>query len=190
MIRQMLSPGEPIPNGFALRIAPVMAYAHWEGFVKEAASCYLLYLSNKSISLSRLRPCFQAIVCKSELMIALGSTKRIGPHLAIINRLVDRLAESVTLPTFIIDTESNLNWEVFENICNIVGIDLSTWSAYRGLIDDMFISRCDVAHGQLCKPGLQQAIDYLDFVISAISDFSVDLQNAATTESHLRHVDD
>jgi hypothetical protein len=186
-IKQMLPPATREPGDFWLRIAPVMAYAHWEGFVKESATAYLLFLSRKTVALSRLKPNLQALACRAELLGAVGATKRIAPHLAIVSRLVDNLTTSVTVPVDVIDTESNLNWAVFENICNIVGIATSGfWSERRGFIDDLFITRCDVAHGQLFTPDAADAVHYLNFALDAIPKFGTDLENAASTNSHLR----
>jgi MAE_28990/MAE_18760-like HEPN len=44
-VRQMLPPATRAAVDFSLRLSPVMAYAHWEGYIKEAAKAYLLYLS-------------------------------------------------------------------------------------------------------------------------------------------------
>lgn len=186
-IRQTLPPATPGPTTFSVRVAPVMAYAHWEGFVKDAATVYLAYLSKKSVPLSRLKPNLQALACRSELITAAGATKRIQPHLSVVARLVDRAGEAVTVPHDVIDTESNLTWDVFSNICLAVGIDTDGfWSEHRGLIDDMFRARCEVSHGQLFAPKSEDAAQYVDFVLAALNVFTTDIENAAATNSHLR----
>ncbi len=186
-IRQMLPPAVPAPLDLWLRLSPVFAYAHWEGFVKDSATLYLKLVSEKSYALSGLKPNMQALACRSEMLVAVGANKRIRPHLAVVDRLVDRIAESVTVPNDAIDTESNLNWEVFENLCAVVGISTDGyWNDHRGLIDDMFRARCEVAHGQLFTPGTVEAVQYVDFTLRALSVFTTDLENAAATKAHLR----
>jgi hypothetical protein len=164
-----------------------MAYAHWEGFVKEAATAYLAYLARKSVALSQLQANFQALVCRSELLDAASAPKRIWPHISVVTRLVDNRETSATVPMNAIDTESNLNWAVFENLCLVVGISPGRfWSDRRGLIDDMFLTRCEIAHGQLVTPQPKEAVEYIDFALDALRVFSADLTNAAVNEEHLR----
>ncbi|NNC15231.1 hypothetical protein HJC22_05710 [Corallococcus exiguus] len=186
-IRNRLPSTDPGRTNLELRTAPVFAYAHWEGFAKDAASAYVAYVARKTVSLSILKPHFQAIACRPNVTTAATATKRIWPHLVVIKRLVDELHDSITLPSDgVIDTESNLNWEVFENLCTTVGIDLAHWIPFKGLMDDMFLSRCDIAHGTLVTPTLKEVQGYLDFVISGMDRFSTDIENAASMNNHLR----
>jgi hypothetical protein len=89
-----------------------------------------------------------------------------------------------------IDTESNLNWEVFENVCLTIGVPTNVyWSQRRGLIDDLFHARCEIAHGQLLVPNPDDAVRYVQFALEAIQCFTANLENAATTNAHLRAPD-
>ena len=186
-VRQRLPPAAREPDDAILRMAPVMAYAHWEGFIKAAATGYVHFVARKSLALSRLTGNFQAIVCRSDLIIAAAATKRIRPHLEVVAKLTDGVAASVAVPTNgVIDTESNLTWDVFENICMTIGIDTSTWSPFKGQIDDLFVSRCEVAHGGLVVPEHSVCVQQVTFVLGAIDRFSADITNAACTDRHLR----
>ena len=186
-VRQMLPPATRAAVDFSLRLSPVMAYAHWEGYIREATKAYLLYLSQKSVGLFRLQPNFQAIACRSEIVGCASATKRIAPHLKVVRRLVDEVSQSVSLPVDAIDTESNLNWDVFENICLTVGVPTDVfWSEQRGLINDLFRTRCEIAHGQLLIPKPNDAVRYVQFALEAIQHFTTDLENEATTNAHLR----
>lgn len=183
-----LSPKRGEPASRIRRAAIVLAYAHWEGFVKDAGRAYVRLVSFKSRSLSSLALSFQALVCRQELVVAQTATCRIQPHLAVVKRLTDDLARSYQIDAdAVIDTESNLTSAVFENICRCVGLDYrSNWAPDGPFIDDMCRSRCEVAHGELFTPDTKYVQETVQFSIRAIDRFSTDIENAAIVEAFLR----
>ena len=183
-----LSPPAGEADGRIRRSAVVLAYAHWEGFVKDAARAYVHLVSHKSRGLNTLTINFQALVLRQELVIAQGAAKRIQPHLLLTKRFTDDLSHGCSINAdSAIDTESNLTAEVFENICLSVGLDYqSFWSSDGPFIDDLFRSRCEVAHGELNTPDTKYAKETVHFVISAIDRFSTEIENSAVLERYLR----
>jgi len=183
-----LSPRRGEPSALVRRVAIVLAYAHWEGFVKDAARAYVRLVSHKSRSLRSLTLSFQALACRQELTIAQAATRRIQPHLAVVKRFIEDLESSCHInPDSAIDTESNLTAEVFENICHCIGIDYKgNWAAQGPFIDDMFRNRCDVAHGELFTPEAKYSKETIQFSIHAIDRFSTEIENAAVVEAFLR----
>lgn len=183
-----LNPRGANPPTLVCRIAVVMAYAHWEGFVKEAASCYLHLVTHKTRSLGSLAQNFQALACRQELATGQNATKRIGPHIAIVKRLTDDISNSVRLdPDTAIDTESNLNSKVFENICDSLGIDYKgTWSTSGPFIDDLFTTRCGLAHGEIFTPAPDIAAEFVRFTLGALDTFGAQVENAAILQAYLR----
>lgn len=183
-----LSPKQGEPPARIRRAAIVLAYAHWEGFVKDSARAYVRLVSFKSRNLSSLALSFQALACRQELAVAQTATRRIQPHLAVVKRLTDDRARSCQIDAdAAIDTESNLTSHVFENICCCIGLDYnSNWAPDGPFIDDMFRSRCDVAHGELFTPSTKYAQETVQFSIRAMDRFSTDIENAAIAEAFLR----
>jgi hypothetical protein len=165
----------------------VLAYAHWEGFVKQAARAYVQLVSNKSRAFTSLSPNFQALVCRQELRIAQQAAKRIGPHLMLINLLMNDRVNSTTIDENAIDTESNLNSEVFQNICLSIGINYDVmWSHEAPFINDLFENRCAIAHGELFEPRHDYALEVVGKVLDWIDSFSTDVENAAIEKAYLR----
>ena len=177
-------------NSTALRrrAAIVLAYAHWEGFVKDAASAYVQFVSQKSRKLSDLVVSFQALVCRQEFTVAREAKHRISHHILLVQRLTDRINESCTIRADgAIDTESNLTAAVFENICTSIGLDYSAqWATHGPFIDDLFMTRCAIAHGELLDPDDSYAVEVLDFAVHAIDRFSSDIEDAAVQKLFLR----
>jgi hypothetical protein len=165
-----------------------LAYAHWEGFVRDAARASVELVSYKSRKLSALSLTFQALACRQELLVAQSATRRIHPHLALTRRFTDDIATSCSIDAdTAIDTESNLSANVFENICLSVGLDyVTTWASDGPFMDDLLRSRCEVAHGDLVTPDHRYAKEAVTFVISAIDRFSNDIENEAVQTRYLR----
>jgi hypothetical protein len=165
----------------------VFSYAHWEGFVKDAAQAYIAFAMYPAPALRALTACFQALVSRSVLLEAAAAKKKIGHHLEVVKRFTDRIDEAVRLdPGKAIDTESNLQWEVFANICDSIGVDLARWSAYGPFMNEMFVQRCAIAHGSLVPVPDEYANETLTKALEFIDWFKADVTNAATRNRHLR----
>ena len=175
-------------TSFRRRAAVVFAYAHWEGFVKDAASAYVQFVSQKSRRLSDLVVSFQALACRQELTAAKEARHRISHHIVLVQRLTDRINESCQITANgAVDTESNLTAAVFENICASIGVDYSSkWATHGPFINDLFMNRCAIAHGELFEPDDSYAVEVIDFALQAIDRFSNEIEDAAVQELFLR----
>lgn len=56
------------------RAATCLLYAHWEGFIKQAAEAYLSYVAVRRLSRGALAGAFRAIIYKAELA-AMGALR-------------------------------------------------------------------------------------------------------------------
>lgn len=187
-LKQLINTKRLHEENIVCRSSVVLSYANWEGFIKDAATAYVEYVSYKSPAFNELSPNFKAIVCRSMFIEAAKAKKRIFPHLRVVEQFSLRLSEKADLKSgSAIDTESNLNSDVFENICTTVGIDYSNrWSTYGPFIDDMFKYRCSIAHGELMTPSSSYVIEVIDFVQQAISWFRTDIENAVLELNYLK----
>lgn len=129
-----------------------LLYAHWEGFIKDASSIYLKYLSNSPVEPSRLRPCFVAIALAGEIKSA-GQSRKTSMH----SRLVE-LFRSIDAPSYeqirlpwrnVVSTRSNLKSDVLREIAATLGLDYTPFqSKEKSVIDRLVELRNSVAHGQ------------------------------------------
>lgn len=178
--------GEPAPH--LKRTAILLAYAHWEGFVKEAARAYVHFVAFKSRPLNALTLNFQALACRQQLSIAQNATRRVSPHVAVVEMITENAGRSMRIDAdAAIDTESNLGSDVFHNICICVGIEYSKkWSVEGPFMDDLFENRCAIAHGELLTPDTGYAIESVGFSLKWMEDFSTDIENQALQDAYLR----
>lgn len=167
----------------ACRSAIVIAYAHWEGFVKETATAYVEYVACRALKFEQLSPNFKAIACREILSDASRATKRMHPHIRVVEYFMNqssKIIDTSCMSASVIDTQSNLKSEVFENICITIGLDYTQrWSTYGPFIDELATQRHLIAHGTIVAPPKDYAVEAVDFVEKAIDWFRTDIENCA-----------
>lgn len=122
-----------------------LGYAHWEGFIKIASSLYVNYISTIKIPYSYIQTNF----------VTLSYLKRLNKAKSIQEclDLVDELLFDTTKPCKIndkniIDTKSNLNFNVLNEIISLLGLDISFFRENENFLNKKLVEpRNDIAHG-------------------------------------------
>ena len=104
----------------------------------------------------------------------------------MIKNLLDNLENRASIPyENIINTKSNLNFEVFTDICTILGIDDSKYQLRQKAIDEQLLTqRNKIAHGKYLTIDYEEYISIYNLVIELIRNFKDDLLNATVTEQY------
>jgi hypothetical protein len=169
-----------------IRAGVALLYAHWEGFVKSAATTYINFVDNQGKTYGDLQTCFAVLGVKkqlNELMIAKKSRVRI--------EAVDFIRASSATPSQLhrstVDTKSNLKAEVFENIALSIGIKIEPYESRFKLMDESLLNRRNkIAHGEYLSLDSDSWRDLADEVISLMRDFKTDIENAASTSAFVK----
>lgn len=131
-----------------IRSGIVMLYAHWEGYIKYCAECYLSYVKFLKLKYSELAPNLLALSIKSELnelQNCLDHPRNIQIINFIMNDLDQRAAWDLSNA---IDTKSNLNSKVLQNILSVLGVPYKDFELKANLIDEQLLkNRNTIAHG-------------------------------------------
>lgn len=163
------------------RLAVVMGYAHWEGFIETSSIAYVQYVESRSIKFEELAPNFQALAYKRKMLTFSSRPQKISCYIQMIE-LAEKKVELNAQKT--IETNSNLNYDNFENICRSVGIDCQNyWSTQKPFIDELVANRCRIAHGGLDVQSYKYADEVLEKVIEFIDNYRTDLENLAITDA-------
>ena len=85
-----------IAQSTMIRAAVPLLYAHWEGFVKNAATGYLNYVNSQGLSYSELRSCFVVFGLKKTL-IELNDSRKSASSIAALDFVRDQLGEKARL---------------------------------------------------------------------------------------------
>jgi len=168
-----------------IRAGITTLYAHWEGFIKYAAECYLQFVSLRKLNDHQLDYCFVALSSRKSIN-ELIKTNKFKLQKEMIKNLLDNLENTASIPhENIINTKSNLNFEVFTDICTILGIDDSDYQLRQKAIDEQLLTqRNKIAHGKYLTIDYEEYISIYNLVIELIRNFKDDLLNAAVTEQY------
>lgn len=140
---------KPLQLNTNIRIGVVMLYAHWEGFIKNAAEDYLIFVACKKLKLNQLSNSMIAVSVKSQIK-DFEETNKNTIHTQLINFLLGDLNIRAQIPTEnIIKTQSNLNSSILREILSIIGVSYTPYELKEKYIDSQLLKiRNSVAHGQ------------------------------------------
>ena len=190
-LKFMLTKSRAHEEGILTRAALCILYAHWEGFVRAAATSYVDYVVRQGVHLRDLSPNFIALGLRSEIRIAGGSDKS-TMHTKLVKRMRSDLSESFrTDSRRAIQTGSNLKVDVLNEILSVIGVDPTNYLGKRVIIDRLVRQRNLVAHGAHGEGFEIVPCDYETLhshVIVLVEMFRTDVENAAVQKSYLQPV--
>lgn len=177
----------PLGERTLIRAGVPLLYAHWEGFIKAASLGYMEYVNNQRLTFAELSACFVALGAKRHLA-SLRTTRKTELNVAAVEFFLHSMGERANLSLArAVDTESNLNSEVFENIALSVGVDPAPYRPRFNLIDESLLRRRNrIAHGEYLDLNGGEFRDLADEVLALIRTYKNDLENAATLRGYRR----
>jgi hypothetical protein len=168
-----------------LRGGVALLYAHWEGYIKEAARAYLEHVSRKNLKVGELSSPLAAVSLRT--LLGKGElSKKSAEHTEVVITLRNQQAIPARLSydRSTIRTYSNLSFDQFADIMHSVGCDGTRHELYRTTIDSRLLKqRNQVAHGRNEEIELQDWEDMRERIVLILRDVRTQLQNAAATES-------
>lgn len=169
-----------------LRCAIPIIYAHWEGFVKKSCELYLEYVSSKNEVLKNLKPQFVAIALRQSIQAQ--EINKIEERTKAVEFIINNLDVSANVPTKnVIKTKSNLKFDVFKDICQILCINLDAFSKKDALIDELVDTRNTIAHGNYLKINYKMFCDFYNDTITLLETLRTELENATALDNHKRN---
>ena len=183
----MLERSRQHQRGPLLRAAVCLLYAHWEGFVKTAATGYISFVATRGLRYRDLTSNFVALGLRPEIREA-GQSNRPSVHTSMVERLLSDLSDNAELDwRNSVNTRSNLNADTLREVLALLGLnDVSYLSKGQLLNEKLLANRNRVAHGERVE------IDPSDYdllhneIIQLVDWFSTDVQNAAATGQYRR----
>lgn len=169
-----------------LRAGVTLLYAHWEGFIKAAADNYLNFVSLRRLKHSELQPCFIALCIRSKFQRL--ESKKFELQKQTVEFFLNEMDYRASIPyKGVIDTKSNLKFDVFRDICVIMGIDWNRYSLKQHLIDNQLLYyRNTIAHGKYLTLNYTSFSYLYDVVVELLRNIKDDIVNAAATEQFKR----
>jgi hypothetical protein len=114
-------------------------------------------------------------------------TRKARLHIALAEFFLSGLENKALFRnTSALDTRSNLNAEVFENIATSIGIDPAGYEAKYHLLDESLLRRRnEIAHGEYLDIDRDGFDHLLSEVVTLLRQFKTDIQNSAVLGSYL-----
>ena len=170
-----------------LRASVALLYAHWEGFVKQAVSLYLSYLSSQNLKYEQLRPEIAALALRNHINEFIA-TNQSSIHARVVRQVREDAGNRARIPSRRDDvkTHSNLSFDRLENILCSIGCDCIGYEQYRDLIDqELLASRNKIAHGEEEFIALSEWNDLRTQILKILDSIAAQILNSATNRSYL-----
>lgn len=187
ILKKLVDAGTPDRKAMLLRSLVALLYAHWEGFIKNASSRYLEYLSNRRLRYNELTSNFVALGYRRRVADAVEQ-RNLRSLTGIIDLLRSGLDErSRILEEDAISTEANLSSRVLKDITTALGIDYQPFESKAHLIDDRLLRiRNRVAHGDFLLLDEEGAVELAVEVQGMMEIYRNLVENAVHLKSY-RH---
>lgn len=172
-------------NDLSIRSAVALLYAHWEGFIRGAASAYVEFVSRLQVPCEQLSDNFLAIASRSLPRDATES-RRIKSHVAIVEFVRQRMTGRSNLAFgSAVSTQSNLNSGVLQDIILTIGLEYAPYETKEKLIDERLLrSRNSIANGQYLTMDTTEYVELHEEIQSLVQLFYNQVDNAAQTSAY------
>jgi hypothetical protein len=172
-----------------MRASIALLYAHWEGHIKHCALVYLNYLNHLAPSYENMSDNF--------IQLSLGqkfsqgfSIKKFSSQKEIFDYLTQTQKSNFSIKEeVVINTESNLKYEVILNILDQLGLDSSLYQLKENFINSKLLKcRNAIAHGdRVNQQELEDTYSELEKeLLIMITAFQNLIRNAVSTKGYLK----
>lgn len=157
-LKTAIKRGDVILKRVLLRALVAICYAHWEGYVKFSARKYFQHIALRKFQYQSLDRQF----LRNYFLPRLASLSKSNASVSDRCALIDDILNSSELQfkrvnEELIDTKSNLNFDVFLDICLVCGIPATEFSEWSHFIDMVLLKRRNaIAHGEDTLVGLEE----------------------------------
>lgn len=170
-----------------IRATIPLLYAHWEGFVKVTMSYYLEYVSNKYLKNSELKTSFIALSLQNKLGDLNNSS--FSNRTKIIDFIFNDIEKQSKIPKKnIINTKSNLSFNVLQEILFILDLEDSHIESQKDLINDLVNERNYIAHGEHTLIDYETFENFYDDTIALMEYLRTIIENNAIQEKFKKPV--
>jgi len=131
------------------RMAVVFLYAHWEGYIKNSSTCYMIYLSQFKFRYNELTENFIALSLRGNFNIC-ANTHKVSDNCSVVNILINNLHQETRIPyKEVIPRIGILDSNLFFEILFTLGLEKSPFDIRKQFIDRVLVkNRNEVAHGK------------------------------------------
>jgi hypothetical protein len=162
-----------------LRALVAICYAHWEGYVRFTAKKYLDHVALRKFQYRQLDRQFLRNYFLPRLAALSTSKVSIAERCSLIDEILNSSDIRFSRANDdLINTKSNLNFEVFTDICLVCGISIQPFTEKSTFIDVVMLKRRNaIAHGEDTLVGIEDLDSVTNETIELMRLFGDFLEN-------------
>lgn len=178
-----------IDNNILIRSGIALLCAHWEGYIRYVANMYVVYICDCKITANELKKNFLALLLRKEIFKN-GKTDKTSVHTELISK-IDSVKEKnfyikYTDNNRIIKTNSNLSYELFDEILKSIDIE-NKYQLKKNYIDRSLLKRRhEVVHGEKTDFEIDDFLSTFEIIINILEEFKIQVINAAEKKLFLK----
>ena len=156
-----------------------LGYAHWEGFIKNASSIYVSYISTRKIPLKDIQVNFITL----SFIKKMNKGKSVEECLGLTNEFINELNKPCKLyEKDIVETKSNLNYQILEDILKLLGLNVGDFKSNENFINKKLVEpRNDIAHGTYREVSIEDYEIIHKTIIPLMDHFKTSIENICST---------
>jgi hypothetical protein len=179
-LKNMLITARKASKDILAKSLVLIAYSHWEGFVKTSTTYFLVFLKTLAVSRDKLSTKLRSTI--SYWAIRKEGQNNIKDSISLMCSLIEKPQERRNIYIDdIVDTKSNLNDDVLERIALSIGLDVNSFRPKYPFINAVLLdNRNHLAHGDYrdvdednAKQIADQVITLMDMYYNAIQDYII-----------------
>jgi hypothetical protein len=170
---------------FLKSILPLL-YAHWEGFIVVSLKIVFKFLNTLHLSSNDYCDVYLTTAYEQTLKSLDNSTGFDKRKKHLIN-LYKTFKEQVMLDSKV-DTKSNLNFGILEEICKKINLDINKFTTYKEELNELVNIRNSISHGENSYnfESYDDIQKYLNLLKNLMLDFESEIQDLLKNKKYLK----
>jgi hypothetical protein len=185
-LKASITKADDVAKRVLLRALVTISYAHWEGYVRFAARKYLEHVAIRKFRYGELDRQF----LRNYFLPRLGALTRSKGGVSERCDLVDEILNASDkrfsqVNEDLVNTQSNLNFAVFADICLVCGVSVEPYLEKESFIDVILLKRRNaIAHGEDTFVDVEDLQSIIDDTVALMRMFGDSLENLAVLRTY------
>lgn len=178
-------------NKTICRMGVALLCAHFEGFIKQSANFYIVFVSSQNLKISDLQINFASIYCQGDFRVC-GESNKISVYSKVLIDFLNnydnyKFHVNYSQDKPIIKTGGNLSSSVFKEILYSIGLDFLPYETKEKYIDtDLLSNRHGIVHGEKIFISEIEFDEILKNILEIMEMFKNQVLNAALEKKYLK----
>jgi hypothetical protein len=179
---------DAISQRVLLRALVTICYAHWEGYVRYGAQKYIEHIAVKKLAFSTLSVQFTRNHFLPRLNALSSSKVNLQAKCVLVDEILELSSKKFSrINPDLLNTRSNLNYEIFSDICLICNLPPDLLSEKQTFIDVILLKRRNsIAHGEDAFIDAKDRDDIANGTIELMRRFGDAIENLVYSNSFRR----